>query len=159
MGLTHHVGRALERGTFADLLDPAVHDWPMEEAHRFAEISLRCCELRRKDRPDLATVVLPELNRLRALGEDNMEYCNPMGGRGGMHSSSASHSGPYSNPRHVTPVPPSLLLLSLGIVNAGGDLESDVQDGVSDPSIGRPNQHHSSNGSQAAMPTRRLNYN
>jgi len=102
MGLTHHVGRALERGTFADLLDPAVHDWPMEEAHRFAEVSLRCCELRRKDRPDLATVVLPELNRLRALGEDNMEYCNPMGGRGGMHSSSAFHSGPYSNPRHVT---------------------------------------------------------
>jgi len=130
MGLTHHVGRALERGTFADLLDPAVHDWPMEEAHRFAEVSLRCCELRRKDRPDLATVVLPELNRLRALGEDNMEYCNPMGGRGGMHSSSAFHSGPYSNPRH---------------------------DGVSDPSLARP--HHSSNGSQAAMPTRRLNYN
>ncbi|PUZ77973.1 hypothetical protein GQ55_1G416300 [Panicum hallii var. hallii] len=132
MGLTHHVGRALERGTFADLLDPAVHDWPMEEAHRFAEVSLRCCELRRKDRPDLATVVLPELNRLRALGEDNMEYCDPMSGRGGMHSSSAFHSGPYSNPRH---------------------------DGVSDPSLGRPHQQHSSNGSQAAMPTRRLNYN
>ncbi|RLM79999.1 U-box domain-containing protein 35-like [Panicum miliaceum] len=125
-------GARESRGTFADLLDPAVHDWPMEEAHRFAEVSLRCCELRRKDRPDLATVVLPELNRLRALGEDNMEYWDPMSGRGGMHSSSAFHSGPYSNPRH---------------------------DGVSDPSLGRPHQQHSSNGSQAAMPTRRLNYN
>jgi serine/threonine protein kinase len=121
MGLTHHVGRALERGTFADLLDPAVHDWPMEEAHRFAEVSLRCCELRRKDRPDLATVVLPELNRLRALGEDNMEYCNPMigrGGGGGMHSSSGFHSGVhYSQPRHVTPL--ALAERKCSIVNAG----------------------------------------
>ncbi|CAO2047234.1 unnamed protein product [Urochloa humidicola] len=131
MGLTHHVGRALERGTFADLLDPAVHDWPMEEAHRFAEVSLRCCELRRKDRPDLATVVLPELNRLRALGEDNMEYCNPMSGFGaGMHSSSGFHSGHFSQTRH---------------------------DAGSDPALGR--SHHSSHGSHSGMSTRRLNYN
>jgi serine/threonine protein kinase len=113
MGLTHHVGRALERGTFADLLDPAVHDWPMEEAHRFAEVSLRCCELRRKDRPDLATVVLPELNRLRVLGEDNMDSCMAMsmsgrgGGGGGFHSSSTFHSNPYSQPRHVINTIPS----------------------------------------------------
>jgi serine/threonine protein kinase len=109
MGLTHHVGRALERGTFADLLDPAVHDWPMEEAHRFAEVSLRCCELRRKDRPDLATVVLPELNRLRVLGEDNMDSCMAMSmsGRGGFHSSSTFHSNPYSQPRHVINTIPS----------------------------------------------------
>uniref|UniRef100_A0A453PU35 Protein kinase domain-containing protein n=1 Tax=Aegilops tauschii subsp. strangulata TaxID=200361 RepID=A0A453PU35_AEGTS len=84
MGLTHHVARALDHGTIADLLDPALHDWPVDEARRFAEMSLRCCELRRKDRPDLATGVLPELNRLRALGEDNMQFCNPMmGGMGG----------------------------------------------------------------------------
>ncbi|XP_066332677.1 U-box domain-containing protein 35-like [Miscanthus floridulus] len=132
MGLTHHVGRALERGTFADLLDPAVHDWPMEEAHRFAEVSLRCCELRRKDRPDLATVVLPELNRLRAFGEDNMDSCMAMSmsgrGGGGLHSSSTFHSNPYSQPRH---------------------------DAASDPT--RP--HHVSHPSQSAMPTRRSNYN
>ncbi|KAI4962696.1 hypothetical protein ZWY2020_027837 [Hordeum vulgare] len=58
MGLTHHVARALDHGTIADLLDPAVQDWPVDEARRFAEMSLRCCELRRKDRPDLATGVL-----------------------------------------------------------------------------------------------------
>ncbi|AQK55954.1 U-box domain-containing protein 52-like [Zea mays] len=129
MGLTHHVGRALERGTFADLLDPAVHDWPMDEAHRFAEVSLRCCELRRKDRPDLATVVLPELNRLRALGEDSMDSCTTMSGRGGMHSSSSAfHGNPYSQPRH---------------------------DAASDPT--RP--HHVSNASQSAMAPWRSNYN
>ncbi|RLM56334.1 U-box domain-containing protein 35-like isoform X2 [Panicum miliaceum] len=89
MGLTHHVGRAMERGALHDMLDPAVLDWPLEEAQCLAEMALRCCELRRKDRPDLGTVVLPELNRLRALGEDNMQYCGAIrgGGGGGMYSS------------------------------------------------------------------------
>uniref|UniRef100_A0A0D9WMT8 RING-type E3 ubiquitin transferase n=1 Tax=Leersia perrieri TaxID=77586 RepID=A0A0D9WMT8_9ORYZ len=91
MGLTHHVGRAMERGALGDMLDPAVHDWPVEEAQCLAEMALRCCELRRKDRPDLGTAVLPELNRLRALGEDNMQFCGGAirgGGGGGIHSSS-----------------------------------------------------------------------
>ncbi|OEL35258.1 Cytochrome P450 709B2, partial [Dichanthelium oligosanthes] len=89
MGLTHHVGRALERGALLDMLDPAVPDWPVDEAQCLAEMALRCCELRRKDRPDLGTVVLPELNRLRTLGEDNMQYCGTIrgGGGGGMFSS------------------------------------------------------------------------
>ncbi|XP_051204456.1 U-box domain-containing protein 52 [Lolium perenne] len=93
MGLSHHVGRALERGSLADLLDPAVTDWPVEEAQCLAEMAIRCCELRRKDRPDLGNVVLPELDRLRALGEDNMEFCGTIrgGGGGGMYSS-AYHS-------------------------------------------------------------------
>ncbi|CAL9065414.1 unnamed protein product [Musa banksii] len=77
MGVTHHVSRAIERGTFAEMLDPAEPDWPVEEAQRLAELSLKCTELRRKDRPDLEKVVLPELQRLRALGEDNMIY-SPM---------------------------------------------------------------------------------
>lgn len=72
MGLTHHVGRAIEQGTFAQMLDPAVPDWPIEEALAFAKLSLQCAELRRKDRPDLGRVVLPELNRLRELGDENM---------------------------------------------------------------------------------------
>ncbi|XP_073150184.1 U-box domain-containing protein 35-like [Henckelia pumila] len=72
MGLTHHVERAIEKGTFADMLDPAVPDWPVEEALGFAKIALKCAELRRKDRPDLGTMVLPELNRLRALAEESM---------------------------------------------------------------------------------------
>jgi hypothetical protein len=89
MGLSHHVGRALERGAIQDMLDPAVPDWPVEEAQCLAEMALRCCELRRKDRPDLGNVVLPELNRLRALGEDNMQYCGSIrGGGGGLNSSS-----------------------------------------------------------------------
>ncbi|BFG20969.1 hypothetical protein CerSpe_072430 [Prunus speciosa] len=82
MGLTHHVEQAIELGTFAEMLDPAVPDWPIEEALSFAKLSLQCTEMRRKDRPDLAKVVLPELNRLRALAEDSMHY-NMLGGCGG----------------------------------------------------------------------------
>lgn len=70
MGLTHHVGRAIEQGTFREMLDPAVPDWPYEEALSLAKLSLRCSELRRKDRPDLGRVILPELNKLRELADD-----------------------------------------------------------------------------------------
>ncbi|KZV26810.1 U-box domain-containing protein 35-like [Dorcoceras hygrometricum] len=72
MGLTHHIERAIERGNFADMLDPAVTDWPVEEAMNFAKLALKCTELRRKDRPDLGTVILPELKRLRAFAEESM---------------------------------------------------------------------------------------
>ncbi|XP_008782816.2 U-box domain-containing protein 35-like [Phoenix dactylifera] len=75
MGLTHHVERAIEKGMFAEMLDPLVTDWPVEEALSLAKIALKCAELRRKDRPDLATVVLPELERLRSLAEENMQDC------------------------------------------------------------------------------------
>lgn len=70
MGLTHHVGRSIEKGTFSEMLDPTVTDWPFEEALSFAKLSIQCCELRRKDRPDLASVILPELQRLSELGSD-----------------------------------------------------------------------------------------
>ncbi|KAG4999108.1 hypothetical protein JHK82_020287 [Glycine max] len=72
MGLTHHVGRSIENGTFADMLDPAVEDWPVEHALHFAKLSLACAEMRRKDRPDLGKVVLPELNKLRDFADENM---------------------------------------------------------------------------------------
>lgn len=71
MGLTHLVGQAIEKGTFAEMLDPSVTDWPVEEALCLAKLSLQCAELRRKDRPDVGKVVLPELNRLRDLAREN----------------------------------------------------------------------------------------
>ncbi|KAH6761330.1 kinase with adenine nucleotide alpha hydrolases-like domain-containing protein [Perilla frutescens var. hirtella] len=68
MGLTHHVERAIDQGTFADLLDPTVPDWPVEEALGFAKLALKCTELRKKDRPDLGKEILPNLNRLQEFG-------------------------------------------------------------------------------------------
>ncbi|MED6158990.1 hypothetical protein PIB30_038132 [Stylosanthes scabra] len=72
MGLTHQVAKAIQRGTFAEMLDPAVEDWPVQHALHFARIGLSCAEMRRKDRPDLAKVVLPELNKLSQFAEENM---------------------------------------------------------------------------------------
>ncbi|XP_074581027.1 U-box domain-containing protein 52-like [Curcuma longa] len=74
MGLSHYVDRAIEKGAFAEMLDQSVPDWPVEEALSLAMVALKCAELRRKDRPDLATVILPELNRLRELAEENLQY-------------------------------------------------------------------------------------
>ncbi|GAV84931.1 Pkinase domain-containing protein/Usp domain-containing protein [Cephalotus follicularis] len=70
MGLGHQVEEAIEKGTILDILDPAVTHWPVEEALSLAKLALKCCELRKRDRPDLASVVLPELIRLRDLRSD-----------------------------------------------------------------------------------------
>ncbi|CAL4889993.1 unnamed protein product [Urochloa decumbens] len=67
MGLAYTVSDALEGGTFADVLDSNVTGWPVPEAQAFAELALKCCEMRRRDRPDLETVVMPELIRLHRL--------------------------------------------------------------------------------------------
>ncbi|KAF9617885.1 hypothetical protein IFM89_039104 [Coptis chinensis] len=103
MGLAHHVERAIEKGTFDEMLDPAVPDWPIEEATTFAKLALKCAELRRKDRPDLGHEILPELNRLRSLAEENMPTIMQIGS--GCASPSYSHSSMtqdvMSDPVHI----------------------------------------------------------
>ncbi|KAK7351289.1 hypothetical protein VNO77_10615 [Canavalia gladiata] len=68
MGLAHQVRRSIEKGRFEDVLDPVVTDWPVEETLALAKLALSCAELSKKDRPNLKTVVLPELDRLSELG-------------------------------------------------------------------------------------------
>ncbi|VAI57112.1 U-box domain-containing protein 52-like [Triticum dicoccoides] len=70
MGLTHQVEHAIEKGAFQEVLDPTVTDWPVEEALAFTQLALKCAEVRKKDRPDLGKEILPELNRLRTLGQE-----------------------------------------------------------------------------------------
>ncbi|KAL7140343.1 hypothetical protein ABFS83_09G114600 [Erythranthe nasuta] len=84
MGLTHHIETAIENGRFSEILDPTVHDWPVEDALSLAKLALKCCELRRRDRPDLDSEILPELQRLRDLGL----HAKPEGRFSYMHSSS-----------------------------------------------------------------------
>ncbi|CAH9130162.1 unnamed protein product [Cuscuta epithymum] len=67
MGLKHHVERAIDDGKFGEILDPAVKDWPIQDAMAYAKVALKCCELKGRDRPDLGSVVLPELERLRNI--------------------------------------------------------------------------------------------
>lgn len=40
-------------GYFCWISRSMYHDWPVEEALNFAQLALKCAELRRKDRPDL----------------------------------------------------------------------------------------------------------
>ncbi|KAK8505259.1 hypothetical protein V6N12_067229 [Hibiscus sabdariffa] len=94
MGIAHHVGRAIEKGTLSDLLDPAVPNWPLEEALSYAQLALKCAELRKRDRPDLATVIVPELNRLRDIGYGNNSSSSSGHYQG--HSSSDHSHGFYT---------------------------------------------------------------
>ncbi|KAL0407679.1 UNVERIFIED_CONTAM: U-box domain-containing protein 34 [Sesamum radiatum] len=87
MGLTHQVEKAIEKGTFADFLDPSVPDWPMEETLGYANMALKCAELRKKDRPDLAKDILPQLNRLKKLGTEHVLS----------HKKSSRRSSPHQN--------------------------------------------------------------
>ncbi|XP_058750257.1 U-box domain-containing protein 35-like [Vicia villosa] len=64
MGLSHLVEEAIREGNFLEVLDQSVPDCPVEEALAFAKLAIKCCELRKRDRPDLSTVILPELNRI-----------------------------------------------------------------------------------------------
>ncbi|KAI4325348.1 hypothetical protein MLD38_030758 [Melastoma candidum] len=76
MGLAMTVEAAIEGGTFCEVLDPTVKGWPYKEALTMAKLALRCCELRRRDRPDLGTEVLPELNRLKQSALADELDCN-----------------------------------------------------------------------------------
>ncbi|XP_010416040.1 PREDICTED: U-box domain-containing protein 35-like isoform X2 [Camelina sativa] len=73
MGLTHKVEMAIENNKLREILDPKVSEWPEEETLELAKLALQCCELRKKDRPDLASVLLPALTRLREFATEDHE--------------------------------------------------------------------------------------
>ncbi|CAJ1951497.1 unnamed protein product [Sphenostylis stenocarpa] len=65
MGLAHLVDESIQHDSFSQILDPSVPDWPLPQALSLANLALHCAQLRRRDRPDLATVLLPHLQLLR----------------------------------------------------------------------------------------------
>ncbi|KAH9297850.1 hypothetical protein KI387_029532, partial [Taxus chinensis] len=69
MGLAYDVEKAIAKGFFKQILDQTIRDWPVKEALELAKLALKCVELRRRDRPDLETVVLPELQRLKVFAD------------------------------------------------------------------------------------------
>ncbi|CAA7043050.1 unnamed protein product [Microthlaspi erraticum] len=73
MGLGHRVVMAVENENLKEILDPTLTEWPEEETLELAKLGLQCCELRKKDRPDLASVILPALNRLRDFATEDHE--------------------------------------------------------------------------------------
>ncbi|KAJ0229227.1 Uncharacterized protein HA466_0317890 [Hirschfeldia incana] len=73
MGLGHRVETAIENNKLSEVLDPKVSEWPEEETLELAKLALQCCEMRKKDRPDLASVLLPALKRLREFASEENE--------------------------------------------------------------------------------------
>ncbi|TVU33440.1 hypothetical protein EJB05_25257, partial [Eragrostis curvula] len=79
-----------EEGTFEELLDSNVTGWPVQEAREFAELALKCCEMRRRDRPDLESEVFPELVRLHKIVTLSSEGSSPHPSMDQIHQRSAS---------------------------------------------------------------------
>ncbi|XP_010275384.1 PREDICTED: U-box domain-containing protein 35-like [Nelumbo nucifera] len=69
IALTHIVETALGNGHLIDILDPEAGKWPIEETQQLAILGLSCTELRRSDRPDLKTQVLPVLETLKRTAD------------------------------------------------------------------------------------------
>ncbi|KAL8119994.1 hypothetical protein AgCh_017213 [Apium graveolens] len=63
-GLIPRVEKAFESGSFSDVLDKSITNWPLAETKKLAQVALKCSTLRCRDRPDLDTEVLPVLKKL-----------------------------------------------------------------------------------------------
>ncbi|KAL5770974.1 hypothetical protein ACOSP7_015128 [Xanthoceras sorbifolium] len=68
-GLLLKVENAFKNGSFADILDNSITDWPLAEVEELARIALKCSKLRCRDRPDLDNEVLPVLKRLKDVAD------------------------------------------------------------------------------------------
>nr|CAD1830763.1 unnamed protein product [Ananas comosus var. bracteatus] len=54
LGIINEVHDAVEKGRLSEILDASAGEWPFEQAEQLAELGLKCCEIKRKNRPDLA---------------------------------------------------------------------------------------------------------
>nr|XP_051199784.1 U-box domain-containing protein 34-like [Lolium perenne] len=63
-GLILSAEEAIQKGTFSDILDKSQNDWPIAEAEMLAKLGLHCTALRCRDRPNLESEVLPELENI-----------------------------------------------------------------------------------------------
>jgi serine/threonine protein kinase len=64
LGLILSVEDAIKKGTLSDILDKSLTDWPIAEAEVLAKLGLRCTALKCRDRPNLDSELLPELENI-----------------------------------------------------------------------------------------------
>ncbi|KAF8027063.1 hypothetical protein BT93_E0088 [Corymbia citriodora subsp. variegata] len=57
LGIVNEVQRAIEAETLQAILDPLAGEWPYTLAEKLTHMALRCCEMSRKNRPDLRSDV------------------------------------------------------------------------------------------------------
>ncbi|KAG5538373.1 hypothetical protein RHGRI_019075 [Rhododendron griersonianum] len=65
LGIAKEVKYVLDKGNLKNLLDPTAGDWPFVQAQQLAHTALRCCEVNRRSRPDLASDVWGLLEQMR----------------------------------------------------------------------------------------------
>ncbi|KAK9068311.1 hypothetical protein SSX86_012422 [Deinandra increscens subsp. villosa] len=65
LGLTKDVQRALNEENLKDILDPTAGDWPFVQAQQLALLAMNCCDVVRKNRPDLASEAWRVLEPMR----------------------------------------------------------------------------------------------
>ncbi|XP_047315765.1 U-box domain-containing protein 33-like [Impatiens glandulifera] len=65
LGIKKEIEHALDKGTLRDILDPTAGDWPFVQAKQLAHLAMRCCEMNRRNRPDLAMDVWKVLDPMR----------------------------------------------------------------------------------------------
>lgn len=66
INLANAVQNALDARNLKALLDPSAGDWPFELAQELARLALSCCDMNRKNRPDLGSDVRNVLEQMRA---------------------------------------------------------------------------------------------
>jgi serine/threonine protein kinase len=54
-GIINEVQKAVRQGRLEKILDKSAGVWPVEVSTKIADLGLRCCEITRNARPDLAT--------------------------------------------------------------------------------------------------------
>nr|GEV16876.1 U-box domain-containing protein kinase family protein [Tanacetum cinerariifolium] len=57
LGLTKEVKSALNENTLKNILDPTAGNWPFVQAQQLAVLAIKCCDMIRQNRPDLASEV------------------------------------------------------------------------------------------------------
>ena len=75
VALMTKVQTAIRNGSFKKFLDKTAGEWPLEETIDFAKLALKCTKLLRRDRQDLKTLVLPELERFKDLADTYAKHC------------------------------------------------------------------------------------
>ncbi|KAF8027068.1 hypothetical protein BT93_E0093 [Corymbia citriodora subsp. variegata] len=64
--IVNEVRRAISAGTLEAILDPLAGEWPYMLAKELTYLALRCCEISRRNRPDLQSDVWKVLQSIRA---------------------------------------------------------------------------------------------
>ncbi|XP_051148635.1 U-box domain-containing protein 33 [Andrographis paniculata] len=85
LGITKEVQYAIDKGNLNDLLDATAGDWPFVQAKQLAYLALSCTDMKRRDRPDLASEVWKVLEPMkvscgvssRRVGSEEQRYQIP----------------------------------------------------------------------------------